>query len=494
MKYYKLCFMLFLSLFIFAGCATNKHNVYESSKKQTYLPYSDLARISHLSLEHDGYIIGIEKRPREDIEGAPKDREKRKRFETISMSEDDHSMTKREKRNVHKRNEKFTDYISDGTIMFVSHVASYFEKNDNTKDYNKFRRPVFLYNAYDEYKDDKLDYEKGYKEALENFEKDLRDKLTSKTYTHIILFSMGWNNNQQESIYRYNKIVTNLNNIDKEDEFKPLIIGFTWPSVWFSIEDNWLKKNALFLASYFTKQDDADEIGMTIANWITHNIVLQVNKEVKEKLEDRDGNYTPPKVIAIGHSMGARILSRAIFSNEYIKPEFHNSTSQVNLFIGLQAAFSANRFVADDGWEGSPYAEFSERETVFSLTTSKNDKANPIAAFITGAKHTGGRHGLRIANKAKNKDVFEVVTWVKDDTKEEISRKLQSTQTSNNQGVKKRVIMIDAKEIVLDKKDDSSKDPEVYPGYDQYPDDAHNDILDDDMAALIWALIENFAK
>ena len=65
MKNYKLRFLLlFISLLMFAGCATHKKNIYESPKKQTYLPYSDLARIAHLSLEHDGYIIGIEKRPR----------------------------------------------------------------------------------------------------------------------------------------------------------------------------------------------------------------------------------------------------------------------------------------------------------------------------------------------------------------------------------------------------------------------------------------------
>ncbi len=483
--------VLFLALILFAGCKTNKNNIYESSKKQTYLPYSDLARISHLSLEHDGYIIGIEKRTRtkEEIDNAPEARGKRERFAIVDLPDNDlpddcclksEKERKRFKRNVQKRNEKFVDYISDGSIMFVSHIASYFENEEegdvkNAVDYNKHRRPSFLYNAYDVYKDDSLDYEKGY-EALKVFKKDLEKRLNDNIYSHIILFCMGWNNNQQESIYRYNEIVSNLNIIAPEGTFKPLIIGFTWPSAWKTIEDSWLRKNMFFLASYFTKQDDADEIGMTIANWLTHNIVLKVKNGI---------TTNPPKVIAIGHSMGARMLSRAIFSDGYLVSK-ENSESQVDLFIGLQGAFSANRFVAFDGWEGSPYAEFKCKKTVISLTTSKNDNANPIAAFITGAKHTGGNHGLRVAKKESNEGIFQVVTWAKGDTAD----KFHLMQTSNNQDAKKKVIMIDAKEIVVDKKDDSSKESE---DFRTYPIDAHNDILDEDMAELIWALIKTFA-
>ncbi len=466
---YKLHFiLLLLSLLMFAGCATHNNNIYESPKKQTYLPYSDLARISHLSLKHDGYIIGIEKRPRKDVAMSPQIVNERKRFSTINIPDSHPTKTdkemKRFKRNVQIRNKKFTNYISDNSIMFVSHVASYFEDN--------VRRPEFLYNSYKIYKDDRLDYEHGYG-ALKKLGEDLKRRLENKAYTHIILFCMGWNNNQEESIYRYNTIVANLQNIAPEKDFKPIIIGFTWPSVWFSIEDSWLKKNALFLASYFTKQDDADEIGVTIANWVTHNVVLKANKDAN--------NANPAKVLAIGHSMGARILSRAIFSNEYIRPDFRNSTSEsdVNLFIGLQGAFSANRFIAYNGWEGSPYAEFSDRKTEFSLTTSRYDKANPIAAFITGAKHTGGKHGLRVAKKSKNEKIFNVIEWTDNTTAD------TNTLSSLSNKDRKKVIMIDASKIV--------------DGYDvdhgvNKPNDAHNDILDTDMAELIWALINNFAK
>lgn len=77
-----------------------------------------------------------------------------------------------------------------------------------------------------------------------------------RPYSHIIVFSMGWNNNQQESIYRYNTILDNIKEVARKEQndcFKPLVIGFTWPSVWFGIENSWLKKNTSFLFSYFTK-------------------------------------------------------------------------------------------------------------------------------------------------------------------------------------------------------------------------------------------------
>ncbi len=213
---------------------------------------------------------------------------------------------------------------------------------------------------------------------------------------------------------------------------------------------------------------------MTIANWLTYNIVLKVKDEIRDEGKQEGEIYNLPKVIAIGHSMGARILSRAIFSDGYLIPR-HKPESEVDLFIGLQGAFSANRFVAFDGWEGSPYAELCKRETVFALTTSENDKANPIAAKITGAKHTGGRHGLRIAEKKKNTEIFEkVVTWSKTDMTS-ILAKLKNRKHN-------KVIMIDVSSILV--KDETRKPDPI---------DAHNDILDDDMARLIWDLIKTFA-
>ncbi|OOP55290.1 MAG: hypothetical protein AYP45_15600 [Candidatus Brocadia carolinensis] len=66
------CCVVIASFLLSVGCAhVQNRNIYEDNKMQTYLPYSDLARISHLSLNNDGYIIGIEKRERSALNGIP---------------------------------------------------------------------------------------------------------------------------------------------------------------------------------------------------------------------------------------------------------------------------------------------------------------------------------------------------------------------------------------------------------------------------------------
>ena len=56
--------------------------------------------------------LGLRKGLEKDIENSPQDRKKRERFATINIPDNDDSKTmkemKRLKRNVHKRNVKFT--------------------------------------------------------------------------------------------------------------------------------------------------------------------------------------------------------------------------------------------------------------------------------------------------------------------------------------------------------------------------------------------------
>ena len=92
---YKLRFLyLLLALLFFVGCAR--------SKMQTYRSYNALARSVHLSLVHDGYIIGIEKRPREDV-GNPSDGYP-DRFTTLEPESGDSEDTKDL---ILKRNKKY---------------------------------------------------------------------------------------------------------------------------------------------------------------------------------------------------------------------------------------------------------------------------------------------------------------------------------------------------------------------------------------------------
>ncbi len=433
---YNLFFILAM-LLLLIGCA--------GSKMQTYRSYNALGRSVHLSLLHDGYIIGIEKRPRGEV-GDPADGYS-ERFDTVKVKPRDNIDTRDA---LPKRNKIFKNVTSHPAAMLVTQIDRYQRGAEN---------PGIFYNAYQDYENPFLDYELGYFQ-LERLKEDLENRLNAAkqetSYSHIIVMSMGWNNDQHESIWRYNKMINELKQAASGNtDFKPLIIGFTWPSVWFGIEDSWFKRRVIgFLFSYFNKTNDADEIGYTIASWVINNIVL--GSKEKHNL----------KVVLIGHSLGARILSRATFSDDHIIKR--ENSSEVDLFIGLQGAFSANRFVTKKGWEGYPYAEFYNRSTSFTLTSSQHDKANPFARFFTGAKHVGGKYGLKTAEEYP--DIFKVIRWTNNmqDNNEEIENALPQIQNPTN---KKKIIMVDASSIVK--------------GYD-----AHNDILDEEMADLIWTLIK----
>ena len=166
----------------------------EYSSEQTLLAYNALGRGTHLDLISDGYMIGIEKYRREDI-GAPEQGDP-KRFTELPNPNDDDQIS--------KRNRRFIEITDDPKSMLVTHIASYFPKRG------------YVYNAYADRPKGKLgrdrqDYEKGYT-ALERLQEDLQDRILHADkdrvpYSHILIMGMGWNNDQHESIYRYNRII-----------------------------------------------------------------------------------------------------------------------------------------------------------------------------------------------------------------------------------------------------------------------------------------------
>jgi hypothetical protein len=405
------------------------------TSEQTIRAYNSLGRGQHLDLIADGYIIGIEKYNRKQI-GAPEPVDST-RFRKLPNPEKDELVS--------ERNKEFTKAIDDPKSMVVTHITSYFSERS------------YIYNAYSDSLEGKINYEKGYI-GLANFQLDLQKQILSATdqnapYSHIFIMNMGWNNDQFVSIYRYNKIIHNLFKVAKakgDITFRPLFIGITWPSAWFTIEDSWLKKKVIgHLGSYTNKSNDADEVGYTIANWIINHQLPRIRENVRPKKF--------PRIIAIGHSMGARILSRAIFSNDHLKNPHENTTDTVDIFIGLQGAFSARRFVAEDSGEGAPYKNYTLLSTRIILTSSENDKANPFAFW---SKHVGGKNGLKYMKK--HSDIFKVLVWPQDRDDVEMAVRDYSKNL--------HIITLDVKEIVTGP-------------------DAHNDILDTDIAKLIMSCL-----
>ena len=290
--------------------------------------------------------------------------------------------------------------------------------------------------------------------------------LNEGNYTHLMIYSMGWNNDQVESVYRFNRLKASIKSASKHgSNYKPFIVGITWPSVWSSISSD-AERLLGHLSSYPTKSNDSDEIGYTWANLMLNELVPNtLNTLPKSKR---------PKVVLLGHSMGARLLSRALFSKAFLTSANKTDTWSPDLFLGLQGAFSARRFGKDgkDEWgrEGSPYQGFKSLNTQIVLTTSKHDNANPIAFWSC---HVGSTKWLVSGlDCAKDNQHFQVEVWPKAGDSSTIKFDLQD----------KRVIMIDASNIIGP--DEDGEDDEGYKT------DGHNDVLDKEIGKLIWYFMQ----
>jgi hypothetical protein len=430
---YKSCISLFFLLL--GGC---------SSGVQTDRPYQEIGRAEHFTLIEPGYVIGIEKK---EIENHGKT------LNGIQNAKIPYSLKfHAEGESNQELKEEFSDVTTGQLkVMVVTQVVKSVKSGGDT--YNKY-----LYNAYKNNLNGAPDFSGAFVQLdlmFDDFKAQLKhaDEL-NEPFTHVLVMSMGWNNDQAESLRRYNKILENLQIESKKSEtvkFKPLVIAFTWPSVWGGVTDSALLRTGRHLISYANKANDADEVGYTWANWV-------VNNKIPNAI-DLAAMKSRPKLVLIGHSFGARVLSRAMFSANFIESSSpHKST--VDVFLGLQGAFSARRFVKSEGLEGAPYAGLHELPTKIVLTSSENDEANWAALW---SSHIGGPQGLSYANKKS--DIFNVHEWTENDN-------LFSEANGFSAG---KILTINATSIVKDQESNGV--------------DAHNDILDDEMGRLIWKAI-----
>ena len=293
---------------------------------------------------------------------------------------------------------------------------------------------------------------------------ELRERLRTGTYTHLVLASMGWDNDQVESVRRYSATLSVLAEAARRQgaTFRPLVIGITWPSVWGWA--SWFDFGQLVykLVGYGNKADDADEVGYTIFNYLLNGLARNVVMEA--------GQPNLP-IVALGHSFGGRVVSRALFSDDLLRPDLKEGRrAPVTVFIGLQPAFSINRFIRDCpdrdgrhcGNEGSPYADIKKPDSGIVITTSEHDTANPIAWFLTQARHAGGWRGLVRARE--HSSIFEFLDG------DDPTAQLNNAATCQKLRRREHVAIVDAKSFVFN----------------------HNDVLDLEMGELMWSAIRCF--
>ncbi|MEY8880915.1 alpha/beta hydrolase [Donghicola sp. XS_ASV15] len=417
-----------------------------------------------MPLAHRGFIVGIEKAPRALIGYSEKTPENdtllRKPWRTPEGAGP---------KDLENQQQTFDRALSDPKLMFVSHILQY--GPDPRGNGHSVRQ---LHNSYSgsaltpvkqpHSAPSKLPqnlYAEGWA-AMDRLEQAIDQEIRQATqdkrpFTHVLFVSMGWNNDQIEALERYNAIIqTTRNAAGGSENFDPLVIGITWPSVWGGTSVLDIANRALHIGSYAAKSVDADEIGYSYANHILNGILARI--------ENRHGIGT----VAIGHSMGARIVTRAYYSADMLR-DAPARTGQGPLVIGLQGAFSANRFrpgyelVPVVRWlfsgEGAPYQDHSAPRGDVVLTWSTHDRANPIARFATGARHVGGKAGhTTIQDTPALKEKFEPFTWPYDGLGDSYCPKEQQ---------KTKVAYIDASEIIR----------------------SHGDIRNPQVGKLIWQTI-----
>ena len=370
MKYYLL--ITLVSALASNACATTPR-IYQTTEKEletdgnitvqshqvSYLPNS-------VQLNYPGYVIGIEKSPKalingqqifklEPQAGAGVDKD----LKRIGGDAKLHFITQLYK------------YRGDGEIDSNCAIYSLYQSTDSYDFYDNCKNSVQktkLSNSFLTSWD-----------ALDTMKKDLKDD--SKNYTHAFIMIMGWNTPQVESYRNFNEIFSNLERVHRGEDFRPLVIGVTWPSFW---ESSWF--DALYKGfSYRNKANDADEIGLS---WL--GVLL---KDTISPLREAGIETT-----LIGHSFGARAASMAVCVGPGIartKGEFYSPPKGlVDNFIVLQGAFSINRFFGfdDDDWLNEsinyPLKCPGARQALF--TASINDEAvdAQIIASMIGDEET----------------------------------------------------------------------------------------------------------
>lgn len=328
---------------------------------------------------------------------------------------------------------------SDPKLPVVTHISEY--HNDiQTFTYNPYADAdgVLHQNSQD------IDrgFEAGLSAMMVPFQTALEHRLKSGRFTHVFFMSMGWNNDQGVSLCRYRKLMqeTKISMAQLDEPFRPLVVGVTWPSVWLAERESRLLVKAGHLGSVFNKANDADEIGVFYGNIIVNQIIPFANAKGLP-------------FIVVGHSYGARLASRALFSRELLVNLASENGPDFALL--LQPAYSAQRHMEGRGLEGYPYAPISGMSTKVFVTSSRKDRANPFAVW---SRHFGGIQGLLKARR--NPEIFRFIP-----KHERLSETIFGLQGAGSD----RPTVIDATSFITE----------------------HNDIYDYDIGQILAAILTN---
>ena len=309
----------------------------------TRLFHASLYYPSEIRLQHDGFLVGIEKSERARIVGG---------VDIPIAGAADSGLDKGAAQRL----------LDDGKVLFVSHIL---QVGDRTE-------PVCaIYNAYAFQEapqlvvpcsggpaaDSPIRAYRNSWDALQRLRAALDVRLADPTrYSHVLVITMGWNTDQEEAVRNFNSL-TNAAVEAAAPGFKPLVIGVTWPSKWISA---WLDP-VFKLASFPNKAHDADELGVTWLGVLLHDTL------------------TPARtrgipIIAIGHSFGSRAMSVAACVGPVIYRDAPLVRARIDHLVNWQGAFKSDRLFGD-GSDGFFYPHQCPAVGNLVLTASSHDEA-----------------------------------------------------------------------------------------------------------------------
>lgn len=477
MRYHPILRPAFLGLLAIGslGCSTPKYRILEREKALG--TDKDLDRRFHrmahddnaLGIRFPGYLIGLEKTKRTHL-----GMENKEVLESEPWIEGDFLATLRGRPRGPDLIKSLQNRFDDPERIFVSHVvASTIEQKPVPHLRNRF-----LYNAYATHEvpgdqGDAEDYPSSAmsdaRKSLGIFKEHLQESVPRDDYTHAVVMCMGWNTDQEKAIRNFNSLYLNLLKAAGDNPWKPLFIGFTWPSLW--------EGEIGTIASFKAKRGDADEAGAHWLNLVINDVLPDIRR--KKDGDQKDGERL--KVICIGHSLGARAIGRAAFSSGLIKGR--TERSNVDALVLLQGAFPINFFLTerDKGEHGAPFAGYATNVGRVVLTWSLHDTANRVAECAFDSNYAGASAGYKRASDPEYKNHFDLLTLNVDGTIQEGDAwrcDLKDWRTMRSDASNCRVVMVNASDVVKE---------DVW----QTGGGAHSDIYTEELARFLWSVVRD---
>lgn len=392
-------FLLFnlISFIFLSGCASSADTYYADTEEildtrggplgDNGLYHDVLYEPDAVSLNFEGYIVGLDKSPREAVGAKSIDDVEREKSQA-GMRDVVHRINTDSKFHYvsHIMRNEGNPY-GDGNCLLYS-VYQYHSENES---YPSKPAPLAPPCAGETFHDPADAYQGSFK-AVDRLTAHIKNNVENRQYSQIIFVIMGWNTTQIEAVRNFRSIASNMRRAAADkSKFNPVFLGITWSSYW----DQSFLDFIVQPGSYRNKSNDADELG---AGWLAHLIreVTAVSPELPS--------------IVIGHSFGARAASMAVCMRPQLEftdagPETAGGETSgngiVDLLIGLQPAVSINRFLTDGGLEDIHYPGACANAKRVVMTASSRDTAlgSAVWADMTGTietwrqtcKHAGKR-------------------------------------------------------------------------------------------------------